>query len=139
MRERTVRNSRTVLQDPVHTYDIAGRWIYSEDMSRQTDFFNNCQIRPVWEYAYDAVGQLVEARDRGQLNNKDGKSVLVPHTAQSQSRGAADLGDGGAMCAYTESYQYDLTGNILSLKHEPSDSTNISGWTWSTFTRSRAA
>lgn len=129
LRERTVRNSRTVLQDLVHTYDIAGRRIYSEDMSRQTDFFNNCQIRPAWEYTYDAVGQLMEARGREQLNNKDGKSVLVPHTAQSQSRGAADLGDGGAMCAYTESYQYDLAGNILSLKHEPSDNTNISGWT----------
>lgn len=129
VRERTVRSSRTTLQDLVNTYDCAGRRIYSEDVSRQTDFFNNCQIRPVWEYTYDAVGQLVEARGREQLDNRDGKSVLLPHTAQSQSRGAADLGDGSAMCAYKESYQYDLAGNILSLRHKASENTDISGWT----------
>jgi RHS repeat-associated protein len=120
---------KTVLEDLVFTYDCNGRKIHTVDKSEDTTSFRNCTVAPIWEYTYDAIGQLTSATGRGLLPDAPGQGVqLRPHRATS---GMSTIGGTAKQRSYQylESYQYDLAGNMLSLQHQALQDTTISGWT----------
>jgi RHS repeat-associated protein len=130
LRERSIRGSKSVLEDVQNTYDCVGRLIRTEDASQETIYYRNYAVHPVSEYTYDAAGRLTQAQGREQLKNGSGSeaSLLAP-TAQTGSTPTADLGDKGRMCEYTEAYTYDAAGNLLKMRHSASQDTSVSGWT----------
>lgn len=129
-----VRGRQMILQDLRNTYDCAGRRVHTIDASEQTAYFRNCRVDPVWEYTYDSIGQLVQARGRAQLPSSTGKGTqLQPHSAATGMIGVRGVADGNQLYQYQESYEYDQAGNIISMKHEAPFVASISGWTRSYF------
>jgi len=116
---RTTDN--TLLQDLGYTYDPVGNITETRDGAQQTIFFNNAVVSPATHYIYDALYWLTQATGRehvGQTGTpppnyapeydyNDAFRVNLPHP-----------NDGQAMQNYTEQYQYDSVGNIISMAHQ---------------------
>ena len=87
---------------------------------QQTIFFANTRITPDADYTYDAIYQLIQASGRehigqmGQVDHNDPDIHPLPHPNNVE-----------AMRPYTESYEYDGVGNILSMIHQA----NGGSWT----------
>ena len=115
----TKRENKDPLQDWYYTYDPVGNIIYIEDKNIRDVFFDNRVITGVSEYTYDALYRLVEAtgrESRGTLSfdrtdNWNDAAFMHPH----------DPGDPMAMREYTQSYKYDVVGNIREMKHAADD------------------
>ncbi|KAL8800253.1 MAG: hypothetical protein Q9182_005309 [Xanthomendoza sp. 2 TL-2023] len=121
---RTVR-AGGVLQDLTYTYDAVGNVTSINDKAQQTYYFQNQQVDPSADFEYDAISRLVSATGREHLGaNGVGKP---PDATDSSSTALENLGN-NAMGTYTETYAYDSTGNITSLKHDGSSAGNP-GWT----------
>ncbi|MEK8029820.1 SpvB/TcaC N-terminal domain-containing protein [Ideonella sp. DXS29W] len=111
---RTLRDT-TALQDLSYTYDAAGHVTHITDAAQQTVYFKNQVVTPDSDYTYDALYRLIGAAGRehiGQVSQPqttwdDAVRTHLPHP-----------NDGQAMRRYTEAYDYDLAGNILSLVHQ---------------------
>lgn len=102
-----------VLQDLDHTYDPIGNITEIRDNAFDPTFFQNQQVSAVNRYAYDAVYRLKESTGRenfktdqapGQVED-DPFSVRFP------------VDQAGALRNYTQSYDYDSTGNIQQMRH----------------------
>ncbi|RKK82854.1 hypothetical protein BFJ68_g16267 [Fusarium oxysporum] len=126
-RLRTTRADGQAIQDLTYTYDPVGNISHIEDAAQQTVFFRNTVVDSSSSYWYDAVYRLVSASGREHLGQTNGRpdSPRAPTASDDTNNGA---GDGNAMGRYTETYNYDLAGNLLLLRHEGSDSQNP-GWT----------
>ena len=85
-----------------------------DDGAQQTVFFSNQFVDPGTDYAYDAIYRLIEAHGREHIGQ-----VAAPQTTYDDlPRMNQPLpNDRQAMRRYTETYQYDAVGNILSLAH----------------------
>ena len=130
LREKSVRGSKSVLEDLQNTYDCVGRLIRTEDAAQETFFFRNCTVHPVSEYTYDATGQLTQAQGREQFNNGSGSQAsLQAPTAQTGGTPTAELGDMSRMCEYIETYTYNAAGDLLEMKHGAGQDTSVSVWT----------
>ncbi|KAH6881020.1 SpvB domain-containing protein [Thelonectria olida] len=126
-RLRTTRADGQAVQDLTYTYDTVGNISHIEDAAQQTVFFRNTVVDPSSSYWYDAMYRLLSASGREHLGQTNGQpaSSTAPDVSDSKHNGS---GDGNAMGRYVETYSYDLVGNLLSLRHEGSDSQNP-GWT----------
>ena len=114
------------LQALHYTYDPSGNVSNIRDNAQQTIYFRNNRVDPSTDFTYDPTYRLIEATGRehlGQTGNSNVSDAL-----DSQNTSLDSPGDGNAMGGYTESYKYDSVGNILSLRHDGSDSSNR-GWT----------
>jgi RHS repeat-associated protein len=117
---KTTRDSDGDLQNLSYIFDPAGNITHTKDAAQQTIFFANTQITPDAEYTYDAIYQLIEASGRehigqiGQVDHNDPPIHPLPHPNNVE-----------AMRQYTESYEYDAVGNILSMIHHA----NAGNWT----------
>ena len=117
---KTTRDSDGDLQNLSYTFDPAGNITYIKDAAQQTIFFANTQITPDADYTYDAIYQLIQATGRehigqmGQVDHNDPDIHPLPHPNNVE-----------AMRPYTESYEYDGVGNILSMIHQA----NGGSWT----------
>jgi RHS repeat-associated protein len=126
------RNSGSldIVEKISHTYDCEGRLIRNFDASKQEVFFRNCRILPEQTYTYDAIGQLISATGRGQLPTTAGKGAqLKPYGPDTGSNPVQGTTDGNQLYEYEESYQYDLDGNMTTMKHLASRDSSVSGWT----------
>lgn len=104
-----------LLQDLYYTYDAVGNITTIEDKAIPIQFFANAIIEPKSEYTYDALYRLIEAT--GRENN-----VALNFGTQDNWNDAAYMQQmmaGQAMNVhnYTQSYVYDVVGNILQMKH----------------------
>ncbi len=111
----TGRPAAAAVQDLAATYDAAGNIVELADEAAQASYFRNQVVEARWRYAYDASYQLVRATGRE-----------LAAAGNEIARGAADLAglpelphtnDAAAVRTYTETYGYDLAGNILFLDH----------------------
>lgn len=100
-----------VFQDLNYSYDAAGNITEIRDDAQQTIYFRNSVVEPKFEYIYDALYRLVEAKGREhathniqQDNANFNNSIIIP--------------SGDALQNYTETYHYDAVGNILNFKHQ---------------------
>jgi hypothetical protein len=124
--KRNAPNGRT-LRDMAYTYDCCGRTSNTYDAAVQDIYFRNSVIEPMQDFTYDAIGQIVEAHGREQIDVSNGRSTMRPYSPSTPS--ARLPGNGSQMCEYAERYIYDSVGNILAQSHEPASDISISGWT----------
>jgi RHS repeat-associated protein len=103
-----------LLQDLHYAYDPAGNITSIRDFAQQTIFFDNSMVEPHCDYTYDALYRLIRAEGR-------------EHAAQNNiQRDAEDFfpiigipfpNSPEALQQYTEEYEYDGVGNIMSFTH----------------------
>ena len=124
---KTIRQSdNKTLQDLCYTYDPSGNITQINDNAQPTIFFNNFQVDAQNLYTYDALYRLIKAEGREhagqvQFNTCD-------NWDDRYFRNKYQIGDNMAWRNYTERYEYDSVGNILSLRHRAHDDT-ASSWT----------
>lgn len=113
------------LQNLKYTYDPAGNITQIRDDAQQTHYFSNAVVKPEGLYAYDALYQLVRASGRehaGQVNDtipSYSDLAIVPQLPH--------VNDNTAVRNYTETYEYDLLGNITKMQHSTTGPTG--NWT----------
>lgn len=103
------------LQDLNYTFDPVGNVTQVNDDAQQTLFFANAVVKPENRFAYDAVYQLVRATGREHAaltNDQVGSSEDLAFVPQ-----LPHVNDLNAVRNYTEEYEYDILGNLKSVKH----------------------
>ena len=116
------------LQRLVYTYDPVGNVVSLDDAAQQTFFFKNAMVTPERRYRYDAVYQLVEAigREHAGIPN----DAILMGLDVGVAADLPDAGDSSSVRRFTESYDYDLVGNITELRHRYQAQGGAgSGWT----------
>ncbi len=116
------------LQNLQYTYDPVGNITQIRDHAQQTKYFNNAVVKAENRYEYDAVYQLVRASGRelaGTANDSIRTNSDLDFIPQIPYGNNAD-----AVRTYTEEYEYDLLGNIKTLKHKfKAQAGGGNGWT----------
>lgn len=112
----TKRQNGDPLQDLHYTYDPIGNITHIEDRNIPVRFFDNQKIAGAAAYTYDALYRLAEATGRENnetltFDSKDNWNDIV-YLKQFNS------GDPMNMRNYTQSYIYDVAGNILQMRHQ---------------------
>jgi RHS repeat-associated protein len=127
---QVVKRDRQILQDINNTYDCVGRVSQKCDKAQEASYFRNCKVESARGFTYDALGQLVRATGREQMDvSNGGGNKLRPYSSKSPFSGNKLPGNGEQLCQYVESYDYDDAGNILAMHHEAADAISASGWT----------
>jgi RHS repeat-associated protein len=109
------------LQALSYTHDPVGNPVDIVDAAAQTIFFKNSVVAARTRYEYDAIYRLTRAEGREHAGQNDappdpyGFAPLRPPHAN----------DGTALRTYTETYEYDATGNLTRLHHTAGGG----GWT----------
>ncbi|KAK5996113.1 Toxin subunit YenB-like protein [Cladobotryum mycophilum] len=125
----TKLKDRTRVEEVSYMYDCLGRVIYKANQAHKTVFFDKSVVSPSQEFRYDALGQLIEATGREQVEiSNGGQKRLRPFDAASGPRNQV-LGDGSQLVEYVETYEYDVAGNIVKLHHTPRTAKDYTGWT----------
>ncbi len=114
-----------VVQDLRYTFDAAGNITRTRDEAdtQNVIYFANRRVDPTCDYTYDAGYRLLKATGREHLGQNGGGALKPPNQGDAFDTGRAGLQhprDGKAMGVYTESYEYDEVGNLLSMFHEVS-------------------
>jgi RHS repeat-associated protein len=117
------------VQDLSYYYDpVANITHISDDADMQNViYFRNQRVDPSSDYVYDPLYRLISATGREHLG-QNGGALLPPQqvTNDDSFRMLKDQrGDGTAMGIYSETYQFDPVGNIVSMAHKVSSG----GWT----------
>ncbi len=117
--------SVSVVQDIGYIYDAVGNILKLTDAALKTVFYDNQQVTPECAYTYDALYRLVEASGRESIGQTDfapdfGNTRDFPFVGS-----ALNPNDLQALRRFTESYDYDDAGNMLSLPHVSSMAWNF--------------
>lgn len=104
----TTQADRTLLQSLAYRYDPVGNVVWLEDEAQPIRHFANRQVRALSVYAYDTLGQLIEASGREAAGNR------IPHGLPPLS---LPTGDSHQLVNYFEHYDYDAGGNLTRLRH----------------------
>lgn len=116
------------LQDLRYVHDAVGNLAQVSDEAQQTHYFGNGVVRPESLYEYDAVYQLVRATGR-ELKSLANDSVRT-HADLEFVPSLPHANDAAAVRRYTEEYEYDLLGNLKTLKHRHRSQLGVGGgWT----------
>lgn len=102
----------TVYQDLHYTYDPVGNITRISDDAQQTLYYANTIVSPTQDYTYDPLYRLIAAQGREQI----GTASFGTADNTADSPWTVALGSDAAQ-RYTQTYQYDPVGNILSLQH----------------------
>lgn len=91
------------LQDLRYTLDPTGKVTSIEDAALPNRFFANQRIKPINQYRYDSLGQLIAAAGWEAMPASHGPSSLSNNPT--------------AVSHYRQSYRYDTGNNLLELTH----------------------
>ena len=108
-----------VIQDLRYTYDPEGNITRIEDAALKGVVHDQQQVDPIWEYRYDAVYRLIEAKGREQIGQTD-FDINPPNGNRRDFPFfgiRANPNDLQAMRNYTERYEYDEVGNFDVVRH----------------------
>jgi len=115
-----------VLQNLFYTYDPVGNITEIEDQAYKPVFFSNGIGEPKSQYVYDGLYRLISATGRETAEGgdalRDSRDALIangfPVTDQT-------------LRSYTQTYEYDSVGNILTMRHSvpPNTINNSNSWT----------
>lgn len=97
--------SGSALQDIQHIYDPVGNLLSASDAAQPTRYFNNQSVQADQVYQYDALYRLVQASGMESAAQVRYWSGDQAHFGSNQVAG------------YTEYYDYDVSGNLLELRH----------------------
>jgi RHS repeat-associated protein len=109
------------LQDYRYTFDAVGNITLIEDEASQTVYFNNQVIKPIRKYGYDALFRLTSTTGREHA----GQASPLDHKDPTRIRNIPQPNAHNALRNYTQTYQYDGSGNIKEIKHVAAGG----GWT----------
>lgn len=113
-----------VVQDLSYSYDAAANITRIRDEAdiQNVVFFRNRRVDPTMDFAYDALYRLTAARGREHLGQNGGAlaAPVQPGREDGPRTGLLHPGDGNAMDTYSETYAYDLAGNLESVVHQVS-------------------
>ena len=134
--QKTVKTSDTsvVLQENIYKYDPVGNIYSIEDKSRDTVFYSNLAVNPVKTYKYDSLYRVIEVngwQHSGSMPNLKGDTDL--------QTGIPSTSDRIAVTTYTETFKYDVNGNVLDKKLVAGANTNIVTYTYQTATNRLAS
>jgi RHS repeat-associated protein len=117
---RSIRaRDNAALQDISYTRDALGKVVQTTDKAG-VDPTRKYAASPTQQYWYDCHGQLIKATGRIQAD-PDSKQIKAYSSSSDMSR------PGGQLIRYTESYAYDLAGNLQTVQHIVQG--GYSGWT----------
>jgi RHS repeat-associated protein len=102
------------LQSLTYTYDPVGNVLAIADGAQQTLFFNNAVVTADRGYVYDPVYRLRKASGREHIGQSD---PTQPGPGDPQLFPVPHANDGQAMRTYTETYDFDGVGNLLTMGH----------------------
>ena len=122
---RNTSKESTLLKDIKYYYDPVGNITRCWDNSVETVFSGNQKVAPLLDYTYDAIYQLIKASGRQHKNitantyknNKIDNSFMQSIFSQLPSSN-----DKEQLVNYTEEYIYDESGNLVSKKHNSTNS-----------------
>lgn len=122
-----VHGAQKPLQDLNYSYDPVGNILKLEDKAQAVSHFNNQRIEPITRYRYDSLYQLVEARGWEVSSPSHGPALpgLLPLPL-----------DPNQKRTYTQTFDYDRTGNLMTRHH--SGAPSFSMFTSATSNRSLA-
>jgi insecticidal toxin complex protein TccC len=103
------RPGTDALQALHYQYDPAGNVLQIEDSAQPVRFFANQRIEPIGRYRYDTLYQLVEATGR-EVNTGASHGPALPVMQNLPT-------DPNQVSNYTQSYDYDIAGNLLQMRH----------------------
>lgn len=110
------------VQDITYTYDPVGNITRLVDAAQSTIFFANQLVAPVGDYTYDNIYRLLAAAGREHV----GQNAAAAVAWDDSDRSVVPLpSDAQAMRNYTETFTYDVVGNIESVVHAAASG----GWT----------
>lgn len=100
--------SQKPLQDLHYVYDAVGNITELEDKAQAVTWFNNQRIEPINHYRYDSLSQLVEAKGWEVASPSHGPAFpdLLPTPLDPNQRRN-----------YTQSFEYDAAGNLITRHH----------------------
>ncbi|MBN2439942.1 MAG: VCBS repeat-containing protein [Spirochaetales bacterium] len=115
------------VQNLFYTYDPVGNITSIRDDAQQTVFFNNKCIEPNADYTYDSLYRLISATGREHVGQTTGARNTPDQPSHNDSllTHLPHPHDGNAMDNYTELYEYDNAGNIMTMIHQA----GAGGWT----------
>jgi RHS repeat-associated protein len=102
------------LQNLHYTYDPVGNITGIRDGAQQTIFFNGAVVVPSNEYEYDPLYRLIGAMGREHIGQTTSPQVDEDDSPRMNQPLPTDA---QAMRNYTEEYNYDSVGNILTMIH----------------------
>lgn len=108
-----------LLQDLNYYYDPAGNITAIHDQALRNINYNGETVKPINNYHYDAIYQLIQASGREHI----GQNAALPNPPNSNYRdypftGTTHANDWRAMREYTEQYNYDAVGNFQTFRHQ---------------------
>ena len=127
LRSKLSKGSGRIYQDIHYTYDAVGNLIHHNDLAQQPDavspnVIQGLNVSSHHEFEYDALYQLIAAK--GRVHQALLQNDHVDHSRDSNSpsnwaKGTRHitLNNGASIERYTRKYDYDLNGNIKSIKH----------------------
>ena len=127
--QKTIHKNGAIYEDLMHTYDCLKQKTHTIDNANAPEYFRNERVTADSDYTYDALGRLIRAQGREQINMKSSEGQVLRSYQSSVGSKPTSIGDGTQVCAYEETYDYDNPGNILRMRHMPTSSTGVSGWT----------
>ena len=101
------RSDDTTLQDLNYEHDPVGNILRIEDAAQSTRYFRNQAVADVCTYRYDTLYQLIQATGREALD-----TAIHPPLPVFQSPA-----DPNQLATYSQFYDYDAGGNLLTLRH----------------------
>jgi insecticidal toxin complex protein TccC len=107
LHQATVRRGQALLQDQRYAYDPVGNITAIADAAAPVRYHRNRRIAAVNTYAYDSLGQLVEA---------SGSESAQAHAGQPGLPVWQPL-PGTPLLPYRQRYVYDAGGNLTQLQH----------------------
>ncbi|KAF5571759.1 hypothetical protein FPANT_13494 [Fusarium pseudoanthophilum] len=125
----TVGANKKKIQHKIIIRDCVGREAHVTDLAQDISFFRNVQVKPVSTYRYDGLGRTISATGVEQVNvhsqtRKSSTQAMVPTLYAVLD----NLTNGQEVAAYTETYLYDITGNLKEISHQFEASNSIRGW-----------
>jgi RHS repeat-associated protein len=110
VRLQTTRPGSGPVQDMTYTYDPVGNVTRSADAAQSTIFFANQLVAPTGDYRYDQIYRLLGASGREHIGQATGWDDVSRQVVPIPT-------DPNAMRNYTQTYVYDLIGNLTSVRH----------------------
>lgn len=118
---KSTRNSQpNVLQDISYTYDPVGNITQTNDQLVKVVFSGNQEVKPVLDYTYDALYQLIKATGRQHkgINSNTYKNNTDQGSFKQSMYGVTpSLNNATALECYTIKYTYDNSGNLINKNH----------------------